>query len=309
MVKVAQMYYIDGMKQEEIAGQLSISRSQISMILTEAKEAGIIEIKIRNPLINNDELACKFKNIFELEVCIIIPTAVQEAETLRKLVAQRAVEVVNREISNGSLIGIAWGRACYQFITFFRCDKEVKDVSVVSLIGGSNQIAGYYQVNEMVRLFAEKINGTPYFIHAPALTSSIEEKTLYMKSSSLQALADKWEAMDIVICGIGTLPSINEGEREAYIGESEIFKQLEKSQAIGDLCARYYNIKGEFIKDEYYDKVIGIPVESLEKAKKVICIASGPEKVNSILGALRTKTIDTFISDEQTAKAVIKNYS
>ena len=39
MVKVAQMYYNDGMKQEEIAGSLSISRSLISMILTEAKEA------------------------------------------------------------------------------------------------------------------------------------------------------------------------------------------------------------------------------------------------------------------------------
>jgi deoxyribonucleoside regulator len=309
MVKVSKMYHIDGMKQEEIAGQLSISRSQISMILTEAKEVGIIEINIRNPLINNDELANEFKNMFGLKDCIIIPTAVSDAATLRKLVAQRAIEVLNNELTSVSTIGIAWGRSCYQLVTTFKPDKDIKDVNVVALIGGSNQIAGYYQVNEMVRQFAEKINGTPYFIHAPALTSSFEEKELYMKSSSMQGLVDKWDNMDIVICGIGTLPSINENERETYTGEYEIFKQLEKNHAVGDLCARYFNIKGEFINDDYYARVIGIPVESLEKAKKVICVASGAEKIYSILGALRTKVIDIFICDEQTAKGVIKNKS
>ena len=54
------------------------------MILTEAKEVGIIEIKIRNPLINNDELAGKFKTVFGLSGCIIIPTAVQDTRYIAK---------------------------------------------------------------------------------------------------------------------------------------------------------------------------------------------------------------------------------
>ncbi|MBC7959050.1 MAG: hypothetical protein H7X94_04210, partial [Vallitaleaceae bacterium] len=109
-----------------------------------------------------------------------------------------------------------------------------------------------------------------------------------------------------VVCGIGTPPSINDHEREAYTGEFEITKQIEENQAVGDICARYFNIQGAFIKDDHYDKVIGIPVESLQRAKKVVCIASGPEKIQAILGALRTKVIDVFICDEQTAKAVLK---
>lgn len=306
MVKVAQMYYIDGMKQEEIAGHLSISRSQISMILTEAKEAGIIEINIRNPLINNDELSHSFKALFGLKDCIIIPTAIQDAGTLLRLVAQRAVTVFNSEVKSLNTIGIAWGRTCYQFVNAYASAGELKDVIIVSLIGGSNQIAGYYQVNEMVRKFAEKIKGIPFFIHAPAVTTSNEEKELFMKSPSMQALVERWSDLDIVICGIGTLPSINENDRETFIGEYEIFKQLGKNHAVGDICARYFNIKGEFIKDDYYERVVGIPVKSLRKANKIICIASGLEKVNSILGALRTKLIDIFICDEQTAKAVIK---
>jgi DNA-binding transcriptional regulator LsrR (DeoR family) len=58
--------------------------------------------------------------------------------------------------------------------------------------------------------------------------------------------------------------------------------------------------------DSSYDRIISIPVDDLRKSKKVIAIASGTEKVNSILGALRTDTIDIFVTDEQTAKGVIK---
>lgn len=306
MVKVAQMYYNDGMKQEEIAGHLSISRSLISLILSEAKEVGIVEINVRNPLMNNDDLSQRFKKLFKLSDCVIIPTAVQDAGTLRRLIAQRAVEVFNSNTANSHTVGIAWGRTCYQFVDSYKVEKELKDINVVSLIGGSNQTAEYFQVNEMARKLAEKMNGLAYFMHAPALTASIEEKELYMQSSSMRMIVEKWNDLDIVICGIGTL-GVNESEREKFIGEFEIYKQLQKNQAVGDICARYFNISGEFIRDDYYDRVIGVPAECLQKAQKVICIASGVEKAQAILGALRTKVIDTFICDEQTAKAVLKN--
>jgi DNA-binding transcriptional regulator LsrR (DeoR family) len=306
MVKVSQMYYLDNMKQESIAKQLQISRSLISMILSEAKEVGIVDINVRNPLSNNEILAKEIKSIFHLKECIVIPTAVQDSLTLRKLVAQRTVAIFDEALKEQSIIGVAWGRTCYEFISYYRSDKVLKDLNVVPLIGGSSQFANYFQLNEMVRLFAEKTNGIPYFIHAPALASSIEEKELFLKSSSMQTLLEKWSNIDIAISGIGALPNFNDTDRETYIGENEIYKELEKNEAVGDICARYFNIQGKFIKDDYYDRVISVPIEDLKKAKRVICVASGIAKTHSILGALRTKIMDTFVTDEQTAKAVLK---
>lgn len=306
MVKVAQMYYINGMKQEEIAKEMQISRSLISMILTEAKEAGIVEINIRNPMLNNDELSREFEEIFNLRKCIIVPTAVQDADNLRKLVAQRAVDFFNQEIDNQCNIGLAWGRTCYEFVSLYRPEKALRDINIIPLIGGSSQHACYFQLNEMVRIFAEGINGTPYFVHAPAINSTVEEKNFFINSSSMQPILEKWSNVDVVISGIGTLPNLTSSDRETYMGEAEIYKQLEKNDAVGDICARYFNIKGEIIKDSSYDRIIGIEVDDLIKAKTVIGVASGIEKVSSILGALRTNIIDIFITDEQTAKAVIK---
>jgi len=307
MVKVAQMYYINGMKQDEIAREVQISRALVSMILTEAKEVGIVEINIRNPLLNEDFLSSEFKTLFGLKKCLIIPTAVQDPNTLRKLVAQRAIDLFNEEVRSQYTVGIAWGRTCYEFVSYYRANNVASDVSIIPLIGGSNQNAPYFQLNEMVRLFAEKMNAVPYFMHAPALTSSVEEKEMFVKSASMQPIIEKWSGVDIVVSGIGTLPNSSNIDRETYIGEFEIYRQLEKKEAVGDICARYFNINGEFIKDDFsYDRVISIPVENLKSAGKVICAASGKEKVHSILGALRTGVMSAFIADEQTAKAVLK---
>lgn len=306
MVKVAEMYYMDGLKQEDIAKQLQISRSMISMILTEAKEVGIVEITVHNPMLNNEGLAREVESQYKLKKCVVVPTAVQDASTIRKLVAQRASEVFNRMIKDQYTVGIAWGRTCYEFIANYKPEKNLKEVNIVPLIGGSSQTAPYFQLNEMVRQLAEKLNGNPYFIHAPALTSSSEEQELFMKSASMQGILEKWNHIDIVISGIGTLPDLNNIDRETYTGEYEIYKHLKQNEAIGDICARYFTIEGQFIIDEYYHHIIGIPAEQLKKAQKIICIASGLEKIPSILGALNSGLIHTFISDEQTIKAVLK---
>lgn len=307
MVNVAQMYYIDGLKQEDIAKQLQISRSLISMILTEAKEVGIIEINIRNPLLNNEDLANEIKSLFGLSECVIVPTAVQDSNTLRKLIAQRTTDIFNTEIQNGDTVGLDWGRTCYEFVSYYKPDQLLKGTSIIPLIGGSNQNAPYFQLNEMVRLFAEKLNGSPYFIHAPALTSSYDEQELFLKSPSMQAILEKWDHVDIVVASIGTLPDLSI-DRETYAGEYEIFEKLRNEAAVGDICARYFNLNGEFIEDEDTDRIIAIPLKGLQNAKKVIGLASGLEKERSVLGALRTGILDVFVSDEQTAKAVLKLY-
>ena len=126
-----------------------------------------------------------------------------------------------------------------------------------------------------------------------------------MNSSGMRLVREKWESLDAIVCSVGTLPKKDAKDRETYIGEFEIFKK-DKTLAVGDMCARYFSINGEFVKDEYYDRLISIPIECLKRAKKVICMASGSEKSVAIVGALRTGIVGTFVCDEQTASDVIK---
>lgn len=307
LVKVAQMYYLYGYKQSDIAKELKVSRSAISFILTEAKERGIVEIKyhIKNPLLNHDELSKQLESLFNTNRCIVIPSSKQDSKIATKLAAERAGDILNEEIHRNSVVGIAWGSTCYEFMSSYRPIKDLKNVSVVPLIGGSDKTSYKYQLNEMVRIFAEKVNGVPIFIHAPAIPASIEDKNLYMQSISMQSVISKWQSIEIAIISAGAPPGNENMDEDRISVETKAMYEADKTKAVGDICARHFNIHGEFIKDKYNEKVIGIPVEDLKRAKKVICAAAGVNKALSIIGALRTGIIDTFICDEYTAKIVV----
>lgn len=57
LVEIAKMYYNDHMTQEMISKVFSISRSAVSMCLTEAKNIGIVQVQINDPSQNNEDLA------------------------------------------------------------------------------------------------------------------------------------------------------------------------------------------------------------------------------------------------------------
>ena len=49
LVRVSQMYYEDNLSQEEVAKELRCSRPYISRLLTEAKEIGIVQVRVVPP--------------------------------------------------------------------------------------------------------------------------------------------------------------------------------------------------------------------------------------------------------------------
>jgi DNA-binding transcriptional regulator LsrR (DeoR family) len=156
----------------------------------------------------------------------------------------------------------------------------------------------------MVRVLAERSGGTPYFIHAPALVSDRDERDLHFGSSSLRAIRQKWKQMDVLVMAIGALVS-DHPDRESYMGEAEVFRNLEAKDAVGDICARYFDRSGRFIVDDHYQRVVGAPVEELKAARSAVCMASGLEKAEAIACALRTGVVKLLVMDEPTAWATL----
>ena len=49
IVRAARLYYEQGRSQTEVAAELGLSRSNVSRILTQARDRGIVEISIHDP--------------------------------------------------------------------------------------------------------------------------------------------------------------------------------------------------------------------------------------------------------------------
>jgi deoxyribonucleoside regulator len=305
MVSVARMYYQEGLKQEEIAKRVKVSRASISLILTEARRKGIVEITIRNPLEDNAELSRALCAQFGLARCVVVPTSIRETEILIDLTASRAAEVFDDEVKSGDTVGVAWGRTCHAFMSRYAGRSFLHGMQVIPLIGGSNRNLERYQLNEMVRLFAEKLQATPSFIHAPALAASREDFELYMGSSSMKEVMQMWRKIDIAVVSVGAPPVSREFDGSRVLAHRKTSAAPE-ALPVGDICARYFDVKGRFVEDELSSRIIGIPAESLRRIRKTICVAGGLEKAYSLLGALKTGLITILVTDEGTASAVLE---
>lgn len=305
MVHVARMYYVEGLTQQSIAKELGISRSYISMILSEARELGIVEINIKNPLASNEELARELSQAFGISNCYVTPTVVTALTPLTKILAAQGAIVAEKLIENHSTVGVAWGMTCYEFMKAFSENSGLFDVNVVPLIGGSHHLSSEYQLNEMVRLFAEKLRGTPSFIYAPALAESIEDKALHMKSQYMQSIAEKWRKIDVAIVGVDSPPEYYSDKSQFDPVAMRRSYEDNPEKTVGDIGARRFNIQGQFLKNDYNERIMGIDEEGLKSAKNVLSIAAGHHKVLSIIGALRLNIITHFVTDESTAKTIL----
>ena len=70
LADVAEMYYIEGLGQSDIALKVGVTRSMVSRMLTEARLQGIVEIRVVRPFRSDHELEEAIKRKFDIKfVC------------------------------------------------------------------------------------------------------------------------------------------------------------------------------------------------------------------------------------------------
>ncbi|HML36443.1 MAG TPA: sugar-binding domain-containing protein [Bacillota bacterium] len=306
LVEISRMYYNEHMTQEVISKYFSISRSAVSLCLAEAKNVGIVQIQINDPSQNNDLLGERMEKEFGLKKCIVVPSGSYNTNILVHIVVSQAVRYALTLLKSHSCIGISWGNSCYEFMHTFPEDTNLCDITVVPLIGISPLLTAEYQLNESVRKFAGKLRGNPLFIYSPGYVENLKDKELIMKSDFMQPIFKRWQDVDFAVVGIGREQQRSEMRQYLCEGESllqEIYGNPEI--AVGDICARQFNIRGEFIENDHNSKLIGADKEILGKINHVMAIAAGHEKVIPIIGALRTGIVHSLATDENTVIQIL----
>lgn len=64
-------------------------------------------------------------------------------------------------------------------------------------------------------------------------------------------------------------------------------------------------MEGNEVITPFVNKMIGLGIEDIKNKENVICVAGLEMKAEAILGAVRGGYINTLITDEEAAKAVL----
>ena len=296
MQEVAILYYEKNLTQSEIAKIMNLSRQTISKLLGDAIKENIVEIKVHDPEITCSDLEAELCNRFELKNAVVCGVSSSDAELCRLMTVKGAVSYVLGIIESGNKkIGISWGRTIRRFIDEF-VEIKTKGNTVFPLFGATDSEEAYYLSNELARSFADKVGAVVKYAWFPYKPDSEEDCKLFRKTSYYKSLLSLWSNIDIAIVGIGSRDIIK------TFGRS--FGNSEKSvSAIGDISTHFFDMDGNFL--ELYENTLCASRKNLKNAKQTIAIACGEEKTKAIIGALRTGTVDTLITDEYTAKRII----
>jgi DNA-binding transcriptional regulator LsrR (DeoR family) len=301
LLRTVVLYYSEDLTQQEVAQRMGVSRQAVNKYLSDAKENKIIEFMIKNPVETNKKLEKHIREKYKLKTVAIAGGNYYNDDVLRYLIAQRAVDILKSLLTkNCRRVALAWGRTIYTMINQFPGREVFSDCEILPLFGASDNTAPYFMINELVRVFAEKIHGTPRFIYLPVSPADKEDYLHYTKTQAYRNATNYWKNIDTAIIGIGDMTK-NSSNRSPFPGEDTIWKELEGHHIVGDICAKYFNETGQFFSCEHGDMLLSIPLEDLRKVKWVIAMAGGRSKAKSIKGALMTNIIDVLVTDEQTA--------
>ena len=108
---------------------------------------------------------------------------------------------------------------------------------------------------------------------------------------------------DLALIGVGSLRDFAL-RKLRYVSHTE-FMNLEKSGIVGDIALRFFDINGKKVDNFMDSKLIGLTLEEIKTIPQVIAMAGGNLKIESILGALKSKIINVLITDEKTAREVM----
>lgn len=302
LVKVAQMYYLENMNQNEIADKFGINRTTISKYLKKAMAAGIVQIQIVNN--SYEGLETELEKKFGLKEVYLVPTGPDNHETKLNL-GRAGLRYLNRIAADKNVVGFAWGStmaALSNVVGQEACAAIAMEM--VPLVGGPENVDSEFHVNTIIYKLAQAFKAKGHHLYAPAITGSRDIRAAIMQDVNCSKITALWQQVDIAIVGIGAPIQSSNLVWTGACGR-EYADVLREAGVVGDICSRFYDINGRIVETELRDRTIAIELEQLRSLKYSIGVAAAPEKVPAIYGALQGKFVNVLISDEETARRLL----
>lgn len=303
LIKIAKMYYLESLSQQEIADKVGTSRSNISKVLKTCRDLKLVEIRINDTSSSGLLLQNEMKEAFGLSQVIVVPTEDSPEATMFRL-GRAAADLLQSLVNNGMSVGMAWGSSLYHMVRQFKSTKQM-DIEVIQLLGGTGACDLQTDGLELAKALAQKLGARCGVLEAPLIVQSKSLKDLLVQEPRISRVLERAEKVDIALIGIGSnYAETSALVRAGFLGREESQHLLSRG-VVGDICGRQIDIDGNVCEIDINQRVIGIELGKLRKIPKVIGVAAGTQKAEAILGTLRGRYVNVLVTDEETSMKIL----
>ena len=301
--RVSWLYYVEGFTQAQVARRLGINRIRVNRILAQARESGIVQIRINGKLADCARLEAALVDRFGLDNAVVVPTP-EDEEIVPQVIALEAGHVLSRRLEPGIAVGIGWGRTLRLSLASIE-ERPVPAIEVVSLIGGLTR-GSVLNAYETAFHLADRTGGSCYYVAAPVYADTRETRNLLMAQGLVREAIERARTVQVALVSVGSLSEGATMRRLGLISAREA-RELREAGAVGDLCGHWIDEAGHVVDHPLNERVIALPLEDLLAIPDLVLASGGRAKIAVIRGALRRRCVKVFVTDSQTASLLLED--
>ena len=300
-IRIAWMYYVEGLTQSEIADRLGIGRVTVIRNINEAIRQREVKIWIEGDVAECLELEAQLKVAFNLRDAVVIPEPSLAANTT-KAIGVAAGMYITDTLTDDMTVGLGWGATLYESLQTL-APRELENVQVISLLGGIVQ-ARRYNPSEFAWQVARMVGADCYLLTAPVVVDSPETRETLIEKCGLRDVLRRAERLDMAVLSCGTMAPDSTAFRFDLLSDEDR-TALIRLGAVGDILFNFFNRDGRLVDHPINKRVMSIPIEQLRDVPKRMIASGGNEKVDTLLGAIKLIDCNVLITNEATARELL----
>lgn len=302
MLLVARMTYQQDKTLTEIAAETGLNRWQVSRLLHEARDSGIVRIQIVPRTLRHPDLETRLMQVFGLRDAVVVPgPAAQGSDS----VAQAAGQYLAAMQSKPSVIGVSWGRTMAAVAHWLPADWA-DGVTVVQINGAVAPAPGTAHQGDVAETFARKGRGRMIPLPVPAIVGARLTREVLEQDRIVADVLTRARQAQVLVFSLGEAGADSALLHSGNVTQAEM-AALTQAGAVGDVLGRFIDRHGRITDPELDARSIGLTLPELARHDRAIAITAGPGKHQVTLGALRAGLVNILVTDEATATFALEH--
>ncbi len=302
------LYYKEGLTQSEIADRLGVSRPSVISYLRQARERGIVDIRINGVAFTASNMSRELKEKYDLQDVYVADSSPQPPSkdyriAINRYVARVGAMALHDILRPGERVGVAWGETM-QFLSEEVPHRIIEDLTICQLNGSMNTPLVSAAESVAIRI-SSRLGANCFTLHAPAVLSSVELAEKLRQEPAIKNQLDMLRSLDRAIFSVGNCDSDTPVVQMALTSKEEI-EQYRRRGAVGVLCGHFIDQAGQPVKGPVDERMIGVTLDQIRTMGKGILVAGGHSKASAIQASLRGGFVSHLVTDDQTARTLLE---
>lgn len=301
--RICWYHFREGQTQQEVADRVGLNRATVNRVINEARRSGTVRVTLNLPLAPCLEAENALRERFGLKDAVVVPAPANEDE-VRRVVGLAAGQYVSGVLSPNAFLGLGWG-ATIHAAGLTLIPREGAKNTVVSLSGGLSQ-SGPINPYDNAAAFARVLDARCYYMTAPMIAETAAARAAFAASAPVRQVYEIAERCQVALISVVDLSVKTKMVEYGVLTRAEV-ADLRRAGAVGNICDYYIDKTGAVIDHEINARTLSVPFATLRRIPNVILAAGGTFKSDTVRAALAAGLVDTLISDETCAAALLQD--